>query len=166
MGKTIAISNLKGGVGKSLTAMSLGVGLTRQGKRVLCLDLDPQSSLSISFGIVESTKQTITLTTKMSSIINENHFDPKTGIIKHSEGVDLLPTDSSLVGIEMALAQLIFGRETILKQYIEMVKSEYDYIILDCAPSLDLLTINSLTAADSIIIPVVPKYLDAKGLCS
>jgi len=163
MGKTIALSNMKGGVGKTMTAASLGVGLARHGKSVLCIDADAQHSLTVSFGVPEPDKQTITLSTMMSNIISETDFDPMTGIIHHADGVDLLPSNNTLAGMEVALAGLI-GRETVLRQYIEKVKPLYDYIILDCAPSLDLLTINALAAADSVIIPVVPRYLDAKGL--
>jgi len=163
MGKTIAVSNMKGGVGKTMTAASLGAGLARQGKSVLCLDADAQHSLTVSFGISEPGKLPVTLSTMMSNIINETDFDPKMGIVRHSDGVDLLPSNNTLAGMEIALAGLI-GRETILRQYIEKVKPLYEYIIVDCAPSLDLLTINALAAADSIIIPVVPRFLDAKGL--
>jgi len=163
MGKTIAISNMKGGVGKTMTAASLSAGLARQGKRVLCLDADSQFSLTISFGVKEPDKLPITLSTMMSNIINDTDYDPVSGIIHHSDGIDLLPTNSTLAGLEIALAGLI-GRETVLRQYIDRVKPLYDYVIVDCAPSLDLLTINSLAAANSVIIPVIPKYLDAKGL--
>jgi len=163
MGKTIAVSNMKGGVGKTMTAASLGAGLARQGKSVLCLDADAQHSLTISFGIFESGKLPVTLSTMMSNIINETDFDPVAGIVHHPDGVDLLPSNSTLAGLEIVLAGLI-GRETVLRQYIERVKPLYDYIVVDCAPSLDLLTINALAAADSVIIPVVPQFLDAKGL--
>ena len=163
MGKTIAVSNMKGGVGKTMTAASLGAGLARQGKTVLCLDADAQHSLTISLGVSEPNKLPVTLTTVMSNIINETDFDPLAGIVHHPDGVDLLPANNTLAGLEIALAGLI-GRETVLRQYIEKVKPLYDYTIIDCAPSLDLLTINSLAAADSIIIPVVPRFLDAKGL--
>ena len=163
MGITIAVSNLKGGVGKTMTAVSLGAGLARQKKRVLCLDADAQHSLTVSFGISEPGKLPVTLSTMMSNIINETDFEPLSGIVRHSDGVDLLPSNNTLAGMEISLAGLI-GRETVLRQYINMIKQQYDYIIVDCAPSLDLLTINALAAADSIIIPVVPKFLDAKGL--
>lgn len=163
MGKTIAVSNMKGGVGKTMTAASLSAGLARQGKSVLCLDADAQHSLTVSFGISEPIKLPVTLSTIMSNIISETDFNPVAGIVHHSDGVDLLPSNSTLANLEIALAGLI-GRETVLKQYIDKVKPLYDYIIVDCAPSLDLLTINALAAADSVIIPVVPRFLDAKGL--
>ena len=163
MGKTISVSNMKGGVGKTMTAVSLGAGLAKKGKSVLCLDADAQHSMTISFGITEPTKLPVTLSTVMSNIINESDFDPNTGILNHSEGIDILPSNNSLAGMEIALAGII-GREMVLRQYIDMVKQQYDYIIVDCAPSLDLLTINALAASDSVIIPVVPRFLDAKGL--
>ena len=165
MGKTIAVSNMKGGVGKTMTAASLGAGLARQGKSVLCIDADAQHSLTVSFGVPAPEKLSITLSSIMSNIISETDFAPMTGIVHHKDGVDLLPSNNTLAGMEVALAGLI-GRETILRQYIEKVKPFYDYIIVDCAPSLDLLTINALAAADSVIIPVVPRFLDAKGLWS
>jgi chromosome partitioning protein len=161
--KTIAIANRKGGVGKTMTAVSLGAGLARQGKRVLCVDTDSQHSLTVSLGVSEPDKLTETIATAMSRIINEQDFDPTVGIIHHSEGVDLLPANNSLAGVEISLAGII-GRETVLRQYIKKVKPLYDFIILDTAPTLDLLTVNALAAADSVIIPLCPKFLDAKGL--
>jgi chromosome partitioning protein len=163
MSKTIFIGARKGGVGKTMTAASLGVGLAREGKKTLVIDTDSQHSLTVSLGVKEPDKLPITLTTVLNNIINERDFDPLDGLIHHSEGVDLLPSNSSLTGIELALAPLI-GRETILRQYVEMVKPMYDCILLDTPPTLDLLTINALACADSVIIPVAPKFLDAKGL--
>ena len=163
MGKTIFIGARKGGVGKTTTAASLGVGLARQGKKTLVIDTDSQHSLTISLGVKEPDKLPVTLTTVMNHIIAETDFNPTDGIIRHSDGVDLLPANSSLTGIELTLASLI-GRETVLRQYIEKVKPLYDYILIDTPPTLDVLTVNALAAADSVIIPVVPKYLDAKGL--
>ena len=163
MGKTIFIGARKGGVGKTTTAASLGVGLAREGKKTLVIDTDSQFSLTVSLGITEPDKLPVTLATVMNDIIAEKDIDPTNGIIHHPDGVDLLPANSSLTGIELALASLI-GRETVLRQYIEKVKPYYDFILLDTPPSLDLLTINALAAADSVIIPVVPRYLDAKGL--
>jgi len=162
MGKIIVITNRKGG--KSTTAANLSIGLVRQGKRVLILDADSQSSLTISLGIAEPDKLTTTLATLMSGIINETGFDPTGGIIHHGEGVDILPANNSLARMEIELASLLVGRETVLRQYTDKVKPLYDYIIADTAPTLGLLTVNALAAADSVIIPVTPKFLDAKGL--
>ena len=163
MGKMIIVSNMKGGCGKTMTALSLGVGLARKGKRVLCLDLDSQHSLTVSCGIAEPEKLTVTLSSALTNIINGTEFEPTIGIINHSEGFDLMPSNNALAGMEFSLIQLI-GRETILRQYINRIKHTYDYIVADCAPSLDLLTVNALAAAHSVVIPVVPRFLDAKGL--
>ena len=163
MGKTIFVGARKGGVGKTMTAASLGFGLANQSKRVLLLDCDSQYSLTVSMGVREPDKLTTTLTSVLTDIINDRDFKPTAGIIHHSEGVHFLPANSGLTGIELALTQLI-GRESILRQYISKVKHLYDYIIIDTAPTLDLLTINALAAADSVIIPVCPKFLDALGL--
>jgi len=163
MGKVLVVANRKGGCGKSTTAASLGVGLARHGKKVLIIDADSQHSLTISLGIKEPDKITESLVTVMSKLINDNEIDPTGGIINHSEGVDLMPANNSLAGMEIILAPLI-GRETVLKQYIDSVRPLYDYCLIDTAPTLDLLTVNALAAADSVIIPVTPKFLDAKGL--
>ena len=163
MGKVFVISNRKGGCGKSKTAVSLAVGLARQGKKVLVLDMDNQHSLTVSMGIKEPDKLPVTLKNIISDIIDEKEIDPTAGIVHHEEGVDLLPANNSLTGIELVLAPLL-GRETILRQYIEVVEPLYDYIVCDTGPTLDMLTINALAAADSVIIPVAPKFLDAKGL--
>ena len=161
MGKTIAIASRKGGVGKTTTAICLAAGFAKQGKRVLALDLDPQGSLTTSFGIKEPDKLPVTIGTVMSGIINDSGFD-KT-VIRHSEGADILPANNNLSGVELSLVQAM-SRESILRQYITEVKEQYDYQIIDCSPNLGLLTVNALTAADSVIIPVCPRFLDAKGL--
>jgi chromosome partitioning protein len=162
--KIIAVANRKGGVGKTQTTVNLGAGLARQGKSVLCVDTDSQHSLTVSLGVAEPDKLTETLATAMTRIINEQDFDHSAGIIRHTEGIDLLPANNSLAGLELSLASIVIGRETSLRQYIDKVKPLYDYILLDTAPTLDLLTVNALAAADSVIIPLCPKFLDAKGL--
>ena len=163
MGKTIVISNQKGGCGKSMTAVNLGIGLARQGKRVLLLDADSQHSLSVSLGITEPDKIPITLASVMANVIENKAFNPTEGIIHHAEGVDLLPANSALVNTELRLVSE-YCRELILRRYTETVKPLYDWCIIDTSPSLGLLTVNALAAADSVLIPVSPKYLDAKGL--
>ena len=163
MGRVFVVSNRKGGCGKSFTAANLGVGLARQGKKVLCIDTDNQHSLTVSLGVKEPDNLPVTLKTIITDIINEKEIDPTNGIIHHDEGIDLMPANNSLTGIELALATII-GRKTILRQYIEKVSPLYDYCLIDTCPTLDMLTINSLAAADSVIIPVAPKFLDAKGL--
>ena len=163
MGKTIVVSNRKGGCGKSVTAANLGVGLVRQGKKVLLIDADNQHSLTVSMGVTEPDNLSVTLTTVIGDIIAKKNFDPTAGIIHHEEGIDLMPANDSLTGMELTLAPLM-GREIILRKYINKVKPLYDFIIIDTSPTLDVLTINALAAADSALIPVAPKYLDAKGL--
>jgi chromosome partitioning protein len=159
----IACTNRKGGTGKSTTVVNLGASLAKQGKKVLVIDGDSQHSLTVSLGVKEPDKLKVTLATVMSRIITDEDFDPAAGIIYHEEGIDLMPSNNSLAGIEIVLAPLI-GRETILRQYISKVKPLYQYILIDTAPTLDLLTVNALAAANSVIVPVAPKFLDAKGL--
>lgn len=163
MCKVIAVSNLKGGVGKTMTAASLSVGLARQGKKALAVDCDSQHSLTVSFGVSEPHKLRTTLASLMLNVINDDEYEPLAGIIQRSENADLLPSNSSLTGVELALSQAM-SRETILRQHVEKLRPLYDYIIFDCAPTLGLLTVNALAAADSVIIPVTPKVLDAKGM--
>ena len=164
MGKVIMIGNRKGGCGKTMTAASLGAGLVRLGYKTLLIDLDSQHSLTISLGIPEPEKLPITISTFLSNIINETDFSPTEGIIRNPDGIDIIPANNSLTNIELALVQRMFDRELVLRRYIETVKPLYDYIVLDTAPSLDMLAINALAAANSVIIPVTPKYLDTKGL--
>ena len=163
MGRVLVIANRKGGCGKSMTAASLGVGLARQGKKTLIIDADSQHSLTVSMGVTKPDELPVSLATIMTGIINETSINPMDGIIHHLEGVDIMPSNNSLAGMEIALVPLI-GRETVLRQYIEIVRPLYEYVLIDTAPTLDLLTINALAAADSTIIPVCPKYLDAKRL--
>jgi chromosome partitioning protein len=146
-----------------MTAVSLAAGLARRGKRVLAIDADSQGSMSVSFGISEPDKLSATLATAMTHIVNEQDIDPLTGVVHNAEGVDIMPANSNLSALEISLAGII-GRETVLRQYICDVRPLYDYIVIDTAPTLDLLTINALAAADSVIIPVAPKFLDALGL--
>jgi chromosome partitioning protein len=165
MGKILVITNRKGGCGKSVTAANLGVGLARQGKKVLLIDTDNQHSLTVSMGVAEPDNLPVTLATVIGDIIAKKEFDPTTGIIHHEEGVDLMPANDSLTGMELTLAPLM-GREIILRKYINKVKSLYDFTLIDTSPTLDVLTINALAAADSALIPVAPKFLDAEVLSS
>lgn len=161
--KVISVSNQKGGVGKTVTCVNLGIGLAREGKKVLIIDADPQGSLSISLGVQEPDKLSYSLATVMMNIINDEAFDVREGIVQHEEGVDLLPGNIELSGLEISLIGVI-SRETILREYIEQVREFYDYIIIDCMPSLGMLTINALACADSVLIPVQAAYLPVKGL--
>ena len=161
--KIIAIVNQKGGVGKTTTCANLGIGLAMENKKILLVDTDPQGSLSISLGYQQPDTLTITLATVMGKVITDTTIENKEGILHHHEGVDLLPANIELSGMEVSLVNAM-SRETILKQYLDTVKRQYDFILLDCMPSLGMLTVNALAAADSVIIPVQAQYLPAKGL--
>lgn len=163
MGKVISVSMQKGGVGKTVTCVNLGIGLAREGKKVLLIDADPQGSLTISLGCQEPDKLEYSLASVMMKIVNDEDFDIHDGIIHHEEGVDILPGNIELSGLEVSLIGVI-SRESILREYVERAKEEYDYIIIDCMPSLGMLTINALACADSVLIPVQAAYLPVKGL--
>ena len=158
-----AVTNQKGGTGKTTTCGNLGIGLAQEGKKVLLIDGDPQASLSISLGHPQPDQIPITLAQMMDKVISDVPINPKEGILHHSEGIDLMPSNIELSGMEVALVNAM-SREKILKQYLDKVKGSYDSILIDCTPSLGMLTINALAAADSVIIPVQSQYLPAKGL--
>ena len=159
----IAVVNQKGGTGKTTTCENLGVGIANTGKKVLLIDTDPQASLTISLGYPKPDDLYPTLSTLMTKVMQDEDLKPKEGVLHHKEGVDLIPSNIELSGLEVSLVNDM-SRETILKQYLDTVKREYDYVLLDCMPSLGMLTINALAAADNVLIPVQAQYLPAKGL--
>ena len=161
--KTIALANQKGGVGKTTTAASLGIGLARQGKKVLLIDADAQGNLTQMLGWAQPDELSTTLADVMGKIITEQPITPGEGILEHQEGVHLLPANIELSAMEVTLVNTM-SRESVLKQYLAGISDRYDYALIDCMPSLGMLTINALTAADSVIIPVQAHYLPAKGL--
>lgn len=159
----IALSNQKGGTGKTTTCANLGIGLAQEGKRVLVVDNDPQASLTISLGWTQPDKLPVTLSTLMGRAIMDEPIRAEEAILHHSEGVDVLPASIELSGMEVSLVNAI-SRESVLRQVLEELSPRYDHMLIDCMPSLGMLTINALAAANSVIIPVQVQYLPAKGL--
>jgi chromosome partitioning protein len=158
MGRVISFSNHKGGVGKSCSCVNLGAGISnfgKQGKQVLLIDLDPQANLSLSLGILKAEKSIYEALTGKCSL--------KDTIVRVSERLHVVPATLDLSGAELELAAET-GRELILKDLIDEVKNKYDFILIDCPPSLGLLTLNALTASDQVYIPLQAQFLATQGL--
>lgn len=159
----IAICNQKGGVGKTATAVSMGIALTEKGKKVLLVDFDPQGDATYSLGWQNYDKLENTIASLMKKIIKDEKIKEGEAILSHKEGVDLIPANESLADMEVALVN-VMSRELVLKDYLDEVKNKYDYVLLDCPPSLGMLTVNALVAADSVLIPVQANPLPAKDM--
>jgi len=161
--KVIAISNQKGGTGKTTTTVNLVIGLANDGKQVLLIDYDAQGNLTQSLGHPNPDELSTTISTLMEKVINEQPIEKNEGILHHSEGIDFVPANILLSGMETALVN-VTCRERVLKSYISTVKDNYDYVLIDCTPSLGMLTVNALVAANEVVIPVQSHFLPAKGL--
>lgn len=161
--KVISVSNQKGGTAKTVSCVNLGIGLAKEGYRVLLIDADPRGSLTISLGYPEPDLMDYTLANIMIDLVNEEPLQLEKAILHHAEGVDLVPANIELSAIEITLVN-VMSRELILRTLVEQLKDLYDFIILDCMPSLGMMTINALACADSVLIPVQAAYLPVKGL--
>ena len=161
--KIIAICNQKGGVGKTTTTVNLGIGLAKEGKRVLVIDADPQGDLTTCLGWKNGDELQTTLADLMNKTLTERPIGKGEEILHHEEGVDLLPSNLELSAMEMNLVNAM-SRELTLKNCLKEIKKDYEYILIDCMPSLGMITVNALAAADSVMIPVQAQYLPAKGM--
>lgn len=161
--KVIAITNQKGGVGKTTTTFNLGVALANQGKKVLIVDVDPQSNLTTYAGWYNEDELKYTLSDLMEQSMNDEEIKTKESILHHKENIDLIPSSLNLSALETSLAYAM-SREYTLRNCLSVVKKDYDYILLDCQPSLGMLTINALASADSVLIPVQSQYFALRGM--
>ena len=161
--EVIAIANQKGGVGKTTTTFNLEVALAHAGKRILLVDSDPQGDLTTYMGIHDPDNIPVTLSTLMERSIKDEDINSKEAILKHDEGIDLIPSNLELSSMEVSLVNAM-SREFTLRSCLSDIKDKYDYVLIDCMPSLGMITINALACADKVIIPVQSEFLAAKGM--
>ena len=163
MSKVIAIANQKGGVGKTAVSSNLSVGLAMNGKKVMVIDADPQGNLTSSLGIDNADELENTLASFIEREITERQIELSEYIMHNEEGVDIMPCNIKLAGMDYMIMNAL-SREYLLDAFVSNIRDKYDYILIDCSPSLNLVTINVLTASDSVIIPVEASYLSMTGL--
>lgn len=161
--KVIAVINQKGGVGKTTTTENVAIGLARNGCNVLIVDFDPQGDLTSCLGWKNNDSLEHSVSSMLDDYINDNDINYESLILHHEEHVDLIPANIELADFEMRLVSVI-NREQTLSNCIEPLRNQYDYIFIDCPPSLGMLTVNALSAADEVLIPVQTQYLPAKGM--
>ncbi len=161
--KVISVANQKGGVGKSTSVYCIGAGLASSGKRVLLVDVDPQGDLTKMLGLRKPHDLPCSLGTAINDVVAGKQADTHPEIHKHHEGFDFIPGNRILSAVEVGLVN-VMSRETVLRQYLDSIKGDYDYVLLDCRPSLGMLVINALAASDYVLVPVQADYLAAEDM--